>query len=106
MSESVSFVVCASCCLLDALTFSTTLSIFFFGDLLGDLSVKSRVEIVMKSFGDDDVMIRIGLELDEPEARFIISIVLEFESADRSIWTRGCCFCFACCLFLSSVNFV
>ena len=106
MSELVSHVVCASGCLLVALIFSTTLSMFFIGDLLGDLSVKSRLGLVMKSFGDDDVTIRIGLELDESEARFIISTVLEFESADISIWNRGCCFCFACCLFFASVNFV
>ena len=91
----MSFVVCSSRAWLFALFRSTTLSMFLFGDL------------VMKSFGDDEVTIRRGLDVDESEARFVISIVLELVSDDRSIWISGCCFCAGCCsLFLASVSLV
>ena len=61
----------------------------------------------MKSFGYDEVTIRIGLDVDESEASFIISIVLELVSDDRSIWISGCCFCTNCCsLILASVSLV
>ena len=62
-------------------------------------------DLVMKCFCDDEVTIRIGLDVDESEARFII--VLEMVSDDRSIWISGCCFCAGCCsLFLASVSLV
>ena len=92
---SVSFVFCSSRAWFFALSRSTTLSMFLFGVL------------VMKSFGDDEVSIRIGLDVDESEARFIISLVLELVSNDRSIWISGCCFCADCCsVFLASVSLV
>ena len=84
MSVSVSFVVCSSRAWLFALIWSTTLSMFLLGDL------------VMKPFGDHEVTIRIGVDVDESEARFIISIVLELVSNDRSIWISEFGFCDGC----------
>ena len=88
VSVSVFFVICSSRVWFFALILFTTLSMFLFGDL------------VMKSFGDDEVTIRIGVDVDESEAKFIISIVLELFSDDRSIWISGCCFCADSLLFI------
>ena len=64
-------------------------------------------DLLIKSFGDDEVTIRIGLAADESGAKLTISIVVELLNVDKSIWINDCCFCaFCCCLLLAGVSLV